>query len=799
MQPGFDYVNRGINSQPTSGEPIEVDQRSIRSLNNDPDNAARFLPNPASTTPLYPQRALPMGQSASAPNDESRNHPSSDATRRQDDGRQPRRPQHPQQGQLQGTEDGGEDGDINPERIAAVAARLRRSRRLRNHIEHFARLGDRLMPTASSSISASSSATARNRVPGLRFRSRTARLSRSRSPSPPRGNGRNDASSPRRRTIPSISNPIPIPGHGYEDSHPVHHDMMDISPAASVAPQQNVEPSSAAPQARRSRISRIRDSISSWPDLMSSELGSIISRPSSRRPSDIPRPGVIDAISHGNHSAMSIEQPGPQEAASPVERESRGPVAERAASLLPPGLLERGRPGEDQAAMLSRLLSVAAAATAASLVGNAEEAITQAQDVAGDNGGDGSFESFLRALQNGRLEAALRNGGNEMGGGASEGNRETGMTSLNFFRMFRFGSTPARDEGEASAEGDGGDEPPRMVPVIIVGIRSVSPRDSEGEGNQRPQPFFDALANLPVTPSPLRRTRYSNRRSDSAGERAEGAAPSTRHSPSTTSDFLSALNSLQAARSESASRATSSTGTASPSSNSNRRSTVESILEEDGRDQDTTGQQESSRSRTPRRLSTPDTGSPFTVNYNDGTEGAARDRRNSGSATRPPEGTRSWIIYVLGGQYPENHPILTTPSLFTDVSDLIPWVYAHALTILQEPTYEDMTLLSSLLGPAKLPVVAREDLEGIGGVFTFGDGSVPIEAFPERCPICLSDYEEGNDCRQLLKCSHIFHKECIDEVGCCVLLVSTVLIIAVVNHRPKFLPPMSCRRSGKEG
>jgi hypothetical protein len=77
-----------------------------------------------------------------------------------------------------------------------------------------------------------------------------------------------------------------------------------------------------------------------------------------------------------------------------------------------------------------------------------------------------------------------------------------------------------------------------------------------------------------------------------------------------------------------------------------------------------------------------------------------------------------------------------------------------------------MTLLSSLLGPAKLPVAAKEDLESAGGIFTFGEGSAaqygPGNA--DRCLICLVDYETGNECRKLVKCNHIFHKDCIDEV-----------------------------------
>jgi hypothetical protein len=78
-----------------------------------------------------------------------------------------------------------------------------------------------------------------------------------------------------------------------------------------------------------------------------------------------------------------------------------------------------------------------------------------------------------------------------------------------------------------------------------------------------------------------------------------------------------------------------------------------------------------------------------------------------------------------------------------------------------------MTLLSSLLGPAKLPVAAKEDLESAGGIFTFGEGSAEQYGAgnAERCLICLSDYETGHECRQLVKCNHIFHKECIDEVS----------------------------------
>jgi hypothetical protein len=144
-------------------------------------------------------------------------------------------------------------------------------------------------------------------------------------------------------------------------------------------------------------------------------------------------------------------------------------------------------------------------------------------------------------------------------------------------------------------------------------------------------------------------------------------------------------------------------------------------------------------------------------------------RFGSGSARRngvvepdhnPGEGSRSWIIYVLGGSYPENHPILTTPSLFTD-----------------SPTYEDMLLLSSMLGPAKPPVASEEDVAAAPGLYTItfqppglialaneGPDVVVLPA-DARCLVCLSDFEIDESARKLVQCGHLFHQECIDQVS----------------------------------
>lgn len=79
-----------------------------------------------------------------------------------------------------------------------------------------------------------------------------------------------------------------------------------------------------------------------------------------------------------------------------------------------------------------------------------------------------------------------------------------------------------------------------------------------------------------------------------------------------------------------------------------------------------------------------------------------------------------------------------------------------------------MLLLSSLLGPAKPPVASREDIDSAGGVFTIGRaGELKFHYPPEgdRCLVCLSEYETGDECRSLSQCHHVFHKECIDTVS----------------------------------
>ncbi|XP_050236920.1 RING-H2 finger protein ATL39 [Mercurialis annua] len=36
-------------------------------------------------------------------------------------------------------------------------------------------------------------------------------------------------------------------------------------------------------------------------------------------------------------------------------------------------------------------------------------------------------------------------------------------------------------------------------------------------------------------------------------------------------------------------------------------------------------------------------------------------------------------------------------------------------------------------------------------------------AAKDECVICLKDFKEGDECRVLIRCNHIFHKACIDR------------------------------------
>lgn len=514
---------------------------------------------------------------------------------------------------------------------------------------------------------------------------------------------------------------------------------------------------------------------------------------------DIDFDRLLRSASNTERSDTHRLRPRPMSPLSPLRRDGRAlsmlPTQRRLRNMIGPSRrtrsiwsdedhmdnIERLRRGEDQADVLSRLLSLAAAATAASLVGDDNPAATR----------DGTFDTFLQSLQNGSIASALRN--NE--GGDSNDSAGGSQQPLNFFRMFRFGTNTEegrsnRQGSRGSASGSGGQEGEvdgegRMVPIIIVGIRSINPGANAGPDDGNIPPFIDALSSFPTPPTspgdsdnilrpPQNGTRFSHRRRASMGgfnfpsnydsqrhhrsHNQERPRPwsSITDSPSgplpppstpATSFGLSAEPSGTATPATSTSPPSPTILSAAPSRRESfiRRAATPSLAP--------TAEEPQPPQRNPRqrRMSESD----FT-RYG---AGAPRRRGVVEPDNNPGEGSRSWIIYVLGGSYPENHPILTTPSLFTD-----------------SPTYEDMMLLSSILGPAKPPVASEEDVASAPGLFRIRNvgGTLMAEAVEgeetislandARCLVCLCDFEAEEEARKLVKCEHVFHKICIDQV-----------------------------------
>lgn len=127
-------------------------------------------------------------------------------------------------------------------------------------------------------------------------------------------------------------------------------------------------------------------------------------------------------------------------------------------------------------------------------------------------------------------------------------------------------------------------------------------------------------------------------------------------------------------------------------------------------------------------------------------------RHSTGSnATRPSQntGSRTFLIYVIGGYYPPNHHMVTG----SDNLD----------------SFEALLELAELLGQVKPPTVTREEIEKSGlEVIKPSDlerwekeGKVASNCV-DRCLICLDDYFPEDDLR-VMSCKHTFHKNCVDK------------------------------------
>lgn len=406
----------------------------------------------------------------------------------------------------------------------------------------------------------------------------------------------------------------------------------------------------------------------------------------------------------------------------------RGSAGRREARRMPNML--RGRSSRlirrDDEGPLPRILHLAAAAIAAQLSGTPEQAITNMQAVGAD-GLDGSLNALFRTLHHATTSAG--------DGRTAEGGGDTARTSgtlppLNFLRVFRFvnqtpdGGAPSRNRAEEHAARAAVDDisdtaDGRTVTLVVVGVRSVPSEHVGHEDATVPEPSLDTLLSLPIPPSNndirtgtgglLRhadgRPRFPHRRRASMGglntfpanydsQRHQRMLNSSRQGSLDTASLATSASPLALSESPPGPHPPPSTpadpglsayssGTTTP----NRRPSSASAVHHPplpSRDIATQHLREAgilapdeqvTRAIQQRRRSD----SEF-ARHRDLGAGAARrngvvEPDDVEPGDPPSQGSRSWLIYVVGTNLSEDHPAFATPSLFTDVSSFLVKLY----------------------------------------------------------------------------------------------------------------------------
>ncbi|KAH7923825.1 hypothetical protein BV22DRAFT_1196412 [Leucogyrophana mollusca] len=125
-----------------------------------------------------------------------------------------------------------------------------------------------------------------------------------------------------------------------------------------------------------------------------------------------------------------------------------------------------------------------------------------------------------------------------------------------------------------------------------------------------------------------------------------------------------------------------------------------------------------------------------------------RGRRVSRQPTPDAPGSRTFMIYVIGGYYPPDHQIITAGDL---------------------ESFEALWELAELLGQVKPPTASKEEIDRSGleiikasSLQQYEQENKIASNCVDRCLICLDDYAVEEDIR-VLGCRHAFHKTCVDR------------------------------------
>lgn len=488
------------------------------------------------------------------------------------------------------------------------------------------------------------------------------------------------------------------------------------------------------PPQRPSRLIRTSDPNSVLPPLDVTDPSIDLDSP---RPESSPshnreqRFSGVHTMSESPERAVSRVEP-----ASWTERwTERGSGGRREGRRMPSML--RGRSSRlirrDNDGPLPRILHLAATAIAAQLSGTSEQPAPDIQAIGPDDL-DGSLNNLFRTLQN----ATSLTGEPRTTDGSQDSTRPLGtLPPLNFLRVFRFvsqTSTTIASNAASNAERMGGrtradnqfatdenasvDLEGRTVTLVVVGVRSVPSENIGHEDTAAGDANLDSLLHFsPLAPSnALRhgaggllrhangRSRFPHRRRASIGGLNTFPAnyDSQRHQRTISPNRQGSMNTFpNSGSSNPPTLSESPPGPHPPPSTpadpglsayssaattpSRRPSSASAIQQPPTPNQDLAAQHlreaglsdpddQATRVQHRRRSD-----SEF-ARHRDLGAGAAR--RNGvvepdevDSSDSPAPGSRSWLIYVVGTNLSEDHPALTTPSLFTDVCYISPEFY----------------------------------------------------------------------------------------------------------------------------
>ena len=355
----------------------------------------------------------------------------------------------------------------------------------------------------------------------------------------------------RRREVAAISQPFPLAADAsMQPSNSEPSPLDGMTPEVSNPSAPSPEPSEAELTLRRSRLSRIRRSLSiPLENLLVTNRGPSpqdIGIPSSQTrhsrvavspaseyhlpPLTVAEPRLDFQGSPFSNTSQSLRDETTQSFPSAAEAPERAPtrtdnsswterltdraVGPRRDNRRMPSML-RGRSSRiirrDDDGPLPRILHLAAAAIAAQLSGTPEQAFNNTQAI-GAEGLDGSLANLFRTLQLATASTTeFRNPENE-----NDNPRPAGtQTPMNFLRVFRFvgnahgegatagGTARAGAQGRSESETGSDDNlegtEGRFVTLVMVGVRSV-PSDHVGEDALN-APTLDALLSLPTGPT----------------------------------------------------------------------------------------------------------------------------------------------------------------------------------------------------------------------------------------------------------------------------------------------------------